>query len=238
MSDALSLETRCCRHCQKDLPLSAYRPSGYKGGYKTVCRDCQNKRKSYLGKNKVRRAAAVAVLEKVKPVKEVTIPSELQDYLQQNYSLLAKLARQMHYSVLRDSLLYTWKDILAEGFIKMYTATRYPPIDEQQVGKWANVIFLNCCNMCHRTEKSLRKYGEGYMQEQYMYSLPDSYEEVSVLVPAAIEKLSPKLRDVVLAYGEGLTGKQIAESLSLNPNTVKVRYHDACIRLRKILLPN
>ena len=88
----------------------------------------------------------------------------------------------------------------------------------------------------HRSDKRRRKREESII---YLNDFEDVWldpaveeDEEAVLLREAVEKLSPKLREVVtMKVWGGLTFAQISESVAISPNTAASRYRYALEQL-------
>lgn len=92
----------------------------------------------------------------------------------------------------------------------------------------------------HRSESRRRKREESIIylndfQDVWLDPVLEDDEEAMIL-RGAVEKLSPKLREVVvMKFWGGLTFLQIAESLAISPNTAASRYRYALEQLAREL---
>ena len=92
----------------------------------------------------------------------------------------------------------------------------------------------------HRSEKRRRKREESVIylndfQDVWLDPLMEEDEEALILRDA-VQRLSAKLRDVVIMkFWGGLTFQQIAETLAISPNTAASRYRYAMEQLAQEL---
>ena len=88
----------------------------------------------------------------------------------------------------------------------------------------------------HRSETRRRKREESII---YLNDFQDVWldptledDEDALLLRAAVQRLSPKLREVlILKFWSGLTFQQISETLAISPNTAASRYRYALEQL-------
>jgi RNA polymerase sigma-70 factor (ECF subfamily) len=84
----------------------------------------------------------------------------------------------------------------------------------------------------HRSETRRRKREESVI---YLHDFQDVWldpamedDEDALLLREAVQRLSPKLREVlIMKFWSGLTFQQIAEALAISPNTAASRYRYA-----------
>ncbi len=92
----------------------------------------------------------------------------------------------------------------------------------------------------HRTETRRKKREESIIylndfQDVWLDPLAEDDEDAAIL-QAAVQALSPKLREVVmLKFWGGLTFQQISETLAISPNTAASRYRYAMDQLSREL---
>ena len=92
----------------------------------------------------------------------------------------------------------------------------------------------------HRTETRRKKREESIIylndfQDVWLDPLAEDDED-AVILQAAVQALSPKLREVVmLKFWGGLTFQQISETLAISPNTAASRYRYAMEQLAREL---
>jgi len=107
---------------------------------------------------------------------------------------------------------------------------------------WLYRIALNCCYDALRRRRGHRE--EPVEQDVFMLRGGDcegpeasaQHRELSAALRKAIAKLSPKLRDVfLLRFTEGLSYREIADTLGINVGTVMSRLFYARQALREML---
>ncbi|MBI5850954.1 MAG: sigma-70 family RNA polymerase sigma factor [Planctomycetes bacterium] len=117
---------------------------------------------------------------------------------------------------------------------------------DSQFSTWLFRIVVNCSNDHRRRLKGRRNRGPvnlSSLAEEFdvcdQHDGPIESAETSEAgehVHAALQKLSPKLRAIlVLRYLEGLSYEQLAEALQVQPGTVKSRLARAHLALERVL---
>jgi len=96
---------------------------------------------------------------------------------------------------------------------------------------WLIRCTINCCNSHHRS--AWQKKTIGIEDNIYTGQIDLSYEHIELL--DAVRSLTPEHREVIhLFYYEGYSGKEIAEMLDTNENTVKSRLRRARLELQSV----
>jgi len=94
---------------------------------------------------------------------------------------------------------------------------------------WLIRCTLNCCNSHHRS--AWQKKTVGIEENIYTGQTDLGYEHIELL--DAVRSLTPEHQEVIhLFYYEGYSGKEIAEMLDINENTVKSRLRRARMELQ------
>jgi len=96
---------------------------------------------------------------------------------------------------------------------------------------WLIRCTINCCNSHHRSAWQKKTVG---IDENSFPGQPGLYHEHIELLDA-VRSLTPDHHEVLyLYYYEGCSGKEIAELLEINENTVKSRLRRARFELRSV----
>ena len=96
---------------------------------------------------------------------------------------------------------------------------------------WLIRCTINCCNSHHRNV--WQKKTVGIEESDYSGQIDLSYEHIELL--DAVRSLTSDHHEVIhLYYYEGFSGKEIAELLDINENTVKSRLRRARFELRSV----
>ncbi len=129
------------------------------------------------------------------------------------------------------------RDILHEGFIKIFNNLhKYKP-DNTSIGAWIHRIMVNTCIDYYR--KSIRRRTENIeMVAERRSTEADAvsqYSEKEIL--QAVQQLSPAYRAVFNLYAiEGYQHKEIAEQLQITESTSRSNLVKARTKLKDILV--
>ena len=97
---------------------------------------------------------------------------------------------------------------------------------------WLIRCTINCCNSHHKS--SWQTKTTGLEQHHDFGKVELGYEQIELL--EAVRALTPEHQDVIhMFYYEGYSGKEIADFLGVNENTVKSRLRRARHELRSVL---
>lgn len=167
------------------------------------------------------------------------LPAEQQALLTTLLPELQKMAESVHWKFFRGcDDLATREDLLQTTLSQLYTAPRFPPPDSEQLMRWANVAMRNVA--LHMLDKSKRdKLGSYiYTQEQEYHAIvPATGEEkVAYLFRVAQLHLRPVVNQVLLGYGLGHSGKQIAAKLGIPHATVRQHFYTAKNTLKSLMV--
>jgi len=96
---------------------------------------------------------------------------------------------------------------------------------------WLIRCTINCCNSHHRS--AWQKKTVGIEENIYSGQTDLGYEHIELL--DAVRSLTPEHQEVIhLYYYEGYSGKEIADILDINENTVKSRLRRARLELQSV----
>ena len=236
MSGVVSSETRCCKRCHQEKPVSLFHHHGRVLGKIATCKECTYKRRRK--KRKVQRTsiATLTVLDKeLLPEKPFTVTAEFKAYIDSHYEELKEIARQLTYSRLQGKLTFTYWDVLHTGILDMYTAKRVPPAEREQFLPWANVIMLNVCNRMLRKHKQQRLAADGFTLEVSLQAIQDPLPVYLERLTIALSSLRPKDRQVLEVGMQATSGKEMAAALGLKEETARTQYYTARRSLMKLL---
>ena len=127
------------------------------------------------------------------------------------------------------------EDLVQEAILRMW----HHQSDKGQVPPDLPLVFstIRFCGLNHhRSEKRRRKREESVIylndfQDVWLDPLLEEDEE-ALLMRDAVQRLSPKLREVVMMkFWGGLTFAQISGTLAISPNTAASRYRYALEQL-------
>lgn len=132
------------------------------------------------------------------------------------------------------------EDVVQEAFVRYWRHQRNLPGDPQallitSVRRAALDLARREGRRAVREEKS-----EGGLEEReaYFEKIPGEGDERRVEIEAALHRLSPEQREVLLLkIWQELTFEQIGETLGISPNTAASRYRYALAALREQLEP-
>jgi len=132
------------------------------------------------------------------------------------------------------------EDLVQEAMLRMW---HYQTANHGSVPPDLPLVFstIRFCGLNHyRSESRRRKREESIIyfndfQDIWLDPLLEDDEEAMIL-REAVQKLSQKLREVVvMKFWAGLTFQQIAETLAISPNTAASRYRYAMEQLAQEL---
>lgn len=129
------------------------------------------------------------------------------------------------------------KDAVQNAFLQVFT-NRHRYRAEGKFRPFFFRVLLNCCKMIRRKRRRLASLAP-HTEIEDTSGWPDQRlieRERMLEVDAAVRRLSPKLRRVVvLRYASGLSIQEIARTLDLPEGTVKSRLFAGMDRLRKLV---
>ena len=165
------------------------------------------------------------------------LPAEQQALLTTLLPQLRHVANSVHWKFFMGSNdLYTREDLVQVTLARLYTALNFPPPDEDQLMRWANVAMRNAALDAIVKARRERGLGRGYVQEQEYHALGpyEAEEKVSYLLRMAGQHLRPVVNQVLIGYSQGHSGKQIAQELRIPHATVRTHFQTAKRRLREL----
>lgn len=127
------------------------------------------------------------------------------------------------------------EDLVQEAILRMW----HHQADQGQAPPDLPLVFstIRFCGLNHhRSEKRRRKREESIIylndfQDVWLDPMVEDDEE-ALMMREAVQRLSPKLREVVtMKFWGGLTFAQISETLAISPNTAASRYRYALEQL-------
>jgi RNA polymerase sigma-70 factor (ECF subfamily) len=131
------------------------------------------------------------------------------------------------------------EDLVQEAILRMW----HHQADKNHTTPDLPLVFstIRFCGLNHhRSEKRRRKREESVIylndfQDVWLDPVADEDEEATMMRDA-VQRLSPKLREVVIMkFWGGLTFAQVSESLAISPNTAASRYRYAIEQLSQDL---
>jgi DNA-directed RNA polymerase specialized sigma24 family protein len=172
---------------------------------------------------------------KKKPVMQ--LPAEQQAVLTASLPELRRMAANVHWKFFFNSDdLCTREDLVQATLSRLYTARNYPPADTVQLMRWANVSMRNVALDLVGKAKMEREGARTYLREQEYHALvPATGEEkLAYLLRMARLHLRPVVNQVLLGYGLGHSGTQIAATLGIPKATVRHHFFQAKKHLRTL----
>ena len=172
----------------------------------------------------------------VKKPPVLQLPAEQQALLTGMMPELRRMARNAHYRLRRHQDLCEAEDLLQDALLSMLTARVYPPADVLQLTRWAYIALSRRAHDNIVSRGKEREGGLGFTQELAFYNLvPETGEEkVSYLLRMARLHLRPVVNQVLISYGQGQSGQQIAATLGIPHATVRTHFHVAKQWLRRL----
>ena len=121
-------------------------------------------------------------------------------------------------------------DVFQEVFLRLVEhASRLR--SREHAKAWLIRCTINCCNSYHRS--AWQKKTVGIEDNIYSGQTDLGYEHIEML--DAVRSLTPEHQEVIhLYYYEGYSGKEIADILDTNENTVKSRLRRARHELKSV----
>jgi len=127
------------------------------------------------------------------------------------------------------------EDVTQEVFVKVFRAARTFR-HEAQISTWLHRITVNACMDELRRRKRVRLFGRLPPRLEGRVG-PDEPAELDERIQAALDRLSPKLRMVVLLrHFNDLSYDEIAHALEVTPGTVASRLNRAHKQLARELV--
>jgi RNA polymerase sigma-70 factor (ECF subfamily) len=131
------------------------------------------------------------------------------------------------------------QDLSVEAIKRQETFT-----SENQAAAWLTRVAINLCMDRHRRKKRFTTAAKKMIQRFKHQTRPSSDPQLTAihaerleLVRAALKNLDESmLGPLVLKYFGGLNSVQIAETLDINPSTVRSRIRNARLALAKALM--
>ena len=125
-------------------------------------------------------------------------------------------------SVVQDSGLA--EDVTQEVFLRLYNNLD-SIVDEEMLRPWLIRVAINVARNTLRTKFRANTRDENYVKEYEegsVFSIETSYEQREQLteVNRALSKIKEPLRSCLILKQQGLSYKEIAESLSLNETSI------------------
>jgi len=131
-------------------------------------------------------------------------------------------------------------DVTQEAFLRLWR--RGPDIEEDRLAAWLTRVTHNLCIDHARRTRTVHTYfgtpdieaANSLAAAPEPESFPETDQQRALL--DALETLPPETRSILLMhYFQGLKLREIASTLDMNLNSVKVRVHRARKTLRLIL---
>jgi RNA polymerase sigma-70 factor (ECF subfamily) len=171
------------------------------------------------------------LVKKIHSGRKDIIDSLVREYSDRLYLIILRMVQSP--DTAEDLLQDTW--ILVIRKLHQYDPAR-------PIGPWLTQIAVNCCRSYWRRERIKRLFSAEEIRKKTKENENRDRDcrpadlEARQIAEAALNVLSPKLREVViLKFYSGMPGEEIAEILDIPPGTVKSRLNRAMLLLRDYL---
>jgi len=165
--------------------------------------------------------ALVGILKDVEQI-DPNFRPEVEDLFEEFSDMVYRI------SFMRTSHPADAEDIFQEVFLQLVKNIKKLR-SREHAKAWLICCTLNCCNSFYRSAWQKKTVG----LEEHDVRTELSYEQIELL--EAVRSLTPEHQEVIhLFYYEGYSGKEIADILDTNENTVKSRLRRARHELREI----
>lgn len=158
---------------------------------------------------------------------------EFKSFFQEHFESVFQFARK--YTMENDDA----RDIAQESFIKLYE--KRADVDCREKAK--SFVYITARNLCldylkHKKIKS--DYARTVLEEteeseEQFFTEEVTYQETLRLLHAAIDRLPPQTKAVILAGLEGKNNTEIADALHVSVNSVKTLKKNAYKLLRELI---
>jgi RNA polymerase sigma factor (sigma-70 family) len=174
----------------------------------------------------------------VKKAPVMQLPAEQQALLMENMPRLRRIAGHIYQKHGWDQDLFTAEDFLNHGLYKMWTAPSWPAAEKELMLAWAYRVINNHAINAVKYNRRNREVTTVYMVEQVYHAIvPHSNEDkVAYLFRMAQQHLRPVVNQVLLGYGLGHSGKQIAAKLGIPHSTVRQHFYTAKNTLKTLMV--